>query len=345
MYNFINDYSEGAHENIMNALIKTNMEQSVGYGEDSYCSMAKKLIQKELCHKRPIHFMVAGTQTNLTVISHILRPYEGAISPITGHINVHESGAIEATGHKVLTVPSDDGKITAQQVADVMTEHLNNPTMVHMVRPGMVYISLPTEIGTIYSKDELSKIYKTCKEYDIPLFIDGARLGCALSASKNDLTLKDLAELCDIFYIGGTKMGALFGEALVINNPKYEKNFLYMQKQKGALLAKGRLLGIQFGELFKDGLYYKLGKHAVNMAQKIQDRLIENNYKLKILSDTNQLFPIFENSVLEALEKEFAFELWEKVDENYSVVRICTSWATDEVQVEKIINMLKGLKK
>ncbi|MEG2144329.1 MAG: aminotransferase class I/II-fold pyridoxal phosphate-dependent enzyme, partial [Oscillospiraceae bacterium] len=299
---------------------------------------------KELGHKRAVHFMVAGTQTNLTVISHVLRPYEGAIAPITGHINVHESGAIEATGHKVLTVPTDNGKLTAGQVTEVMEEHLNNPTMIHMVRPGMVYISLPTEIGTIYSKNELSAIYDACKKYKIPLFIDGARLGCALSAPKNDLTLKDLAELCDIFYIGGTKMGALFGEALVINNPKYDENFQYMQKQKGALLAKGRLLGIQFEQLFTDRLYYKLGEHAVSMAQKIQNCLIENDYKLKITSDTNQLFPIFEDKALAALEKEFTFEFWEKADRNHSTVRICTSWATEEAQVEKICSMLTELK-
>ncbi|MEG1971567.1 MAG: aminotransferase class I/II-fold pyridoxal phosphate-dependent enzyme [Oscillospiraceae bacterium] len=344
MYNFINDYSEGAHENIINALIKTNREQTVGYCEDEYCAKAAKLIQKELGHKRAVHFMVAGTQTNLTVISHVLRPYEGAIAPITGHINVHESGAIEATGHKVLTVPTDNGKLTAGQVTEVMEEHLNNPTMIHMVRPGMVYISLPTEIGTIYSKNELSAIYDACKKYKIPLFIDGARLGCALSAPKNDLTLKDLAELCDIFYIGGTKMGALFGEALVINNPKYDENFQYMQKQKGALLAKGRLLGIQFEQLFTDRLYYKLGEHAVSMAQKIQNCLIENDYKLKITSDTNQLFPIFEDKALAALEKEFTFEFWEKADRNHSTVRICTSWATEEAQVEKICSMLTELK-
>lgn len=345
MYNFINDYSEGAHESIIEELVKTNRMQTIGYGEDEICEKARNLIKNELEKDSAIHFMLGGTQTNLTVISHILKPYEGVISASSGHINVHESGAIEATGHKILSLLTENGKLTAQQVIDTMEEHLNSPTMVHMVRPGMVYISQPTEWGTLYKKQELSEIYSACKKYNIPLYIDGARLGCALASPENDINLKDLATLTDIFYIGGTKMGALFGEALVINNPIFNENFLYMQKQKGGLLAKGRLLGIQFEKLFTDNLYLKLASHAIKTAQNIQSALIQNGYSLSIISPTNQIFPIFEDSVLEKLSQNFTFEFLEKISETHSSVRICTSWATDENEVQKLIKELQKLAK
>ena len=319
------------------------MEQTVGYGEDDYCSQAKKKIQKELKSDSIVEFLVAGTQTNMTVISHLLKPYEGVLGVSTAHVNVHESGAIESTGHKVLTVPSKDGKLTAKDVETVMEEHLNNPTMMHMVRPGMVYISNATELGTVYKKKELNDLYNTCKKYKLPLYIDGARLGCALASKESDISFSDLSNLCDIFYIGGTKMGAMFGEAVVFNDKSLAENFLYMKKQKGGLLAKGRLLGIQFSCLFEDNLYFKLAFHAVSQAQKIKKALISNGIPLFVDSSTNQIFPIFTKNQLAELNKHFNFEFWEKVDENSCAVRICTSWATDENQVDKLISLLSKI--
>ncbi len=340
MYSFINDYSEGAHERIVEALVRTNREQSCGYGLDLHCENARRLIQGELGRDSDIHFLVGGTQTNFTVISALLRPHQGVVSADTGHINVHESGAVEATGHKVLTIKAENGKITAAQVEKMLSDHYADENSEHTVQPGMVYISHPTELGTTYTKKELTALHDICAEYKIPLFLDGARLGCALAAEGADITLKDLAELTDIFYIGGTKMGAMFGEAVVINNKSLGKDFRCILKQHGGMMAKGRMLGIQFEELFNEGLYLKLAKHAVSMAQKIKKTMEEKGYKFAVNSPTNQIFPIMPKAKLEEIKDEFAVGFWEKYDEENDVVRICTSWAADEEMINRFLEKL-----
>lgn len=343
MYRFINDYSEGCHSSILKALQETNMLQTVGYGEDEYCAEAKKKIQKALKSDSIVEFLVSGTQTNFTVISHILKPYEGILGVDTCHPEQHETGAVEATGHKVITVPNVNGKLTPSAVEKTLKEHLESPIMIHTVKPGLVYISNATELGTVYTKKELTELHEVCKKYNVPLYIDGARLGCAMVSQECDYEFSDLADLCDVFYIGGTKMGALFGEAVVFNDKKLAENFLYMKKQRGGLLAKGRLLGIQFSCLFEDDLYFKLASHAVNEAQRIQNALIENNIPLLVKSSTNQIFPILTYKQQEFLAKEFEFELWEPIDDEKSSVRFCTSWATDEKQVDKLIEMFRHI--
>lgn len=341
MYHFVNDYSEGACEEIIEAFVKTNREQTCGYGLDEYCEKARKLIQKKLNHDSDIHFLVGGTQTNFTAITALLRPHQGVIAPETGHVNTHESGAIEATGHKVLVAPSEDGKLTAEMVKQVLVSHYSDENAEHIAQPGMVYISNPTESGTIYKKQELEELSEVCKSYDIPLYVDGARLGCALVAEGNDLTLEDLAKLTDVFYIGGTKMGALFGEALVINNPKYQKDFRYIQKQRGAMLAKGRLLGIQFSELFRETLYFDLARHANAMAQKLEKGIASLGYSFLVDSPTNQIFPIFPKKLIEKIEEDFAVAFWEPYDETKDVIRLCTCWATKETMVDAFLEALK----
>lgn len=340
MYSFINDYSEGAHEKIIEALVSTNREQNCGYGLDKHCENARHLIQKEIGRKSDIHFLVGGTQANFTVISALLRPHQGVISADTGHINVHESGAIEATGHKVLAIKTNNGKITAQQAEKMLDAHYGDESFEHTVQPGMVYISHPTELGTIYTKAELTALSETCAKYKIPLFLDGARLGCALTAEGTDVTLKDIAELTDVFYIGGTKMGALFGEAVVINSKELGKDFRYILKQHGGMLAKGRLLGIQFEELFKDGLYFKLAEHAVKTAQKIRKTMEAKGYKFAADSPTNQIFPIMPKTKLKEIENDFSVEFKEKYDEENDIVRVCTSWATDEKEAEHFLRKI-----
>ena len=338
MYSFANDYSEGTHESILKALVDTNLKQSSGYGLDEYSEKARDILKNVLKNdKIDIHFIPGGTQANLISISSFLRQHEAAIAADTSHIATHETGAIEATGHKVITIRSDDGKLTVEKIEKVLKIHSDE----HMVKPRLVYISNSTEIGTIYKKQELIELYSYCKENDLILYIDGARMGSAITCKENDLNLSDLVNLCDAFYIGATKNGALFGEALVICNDSLKKDFRYNIKQKGALLAKGRLLGLQFIELFKDDLYFKLASHANEMAALIQDALIENNYKLFINSPTNQVFPILENSTLEKLSEKYSFTIWEEIDENHTVVRICTSWATDKEKVLQLINDLK----
>lgn len=340
MYSFINDYSEGAHEKIIEAMVRTNREQTCGYGLDPHCENARHLIQQAIGRKSDIHFLVGGTQANFTVISALLRPHQGVISADTGHINVHESGAVEATGHKVLTIKACDGKITAEQVEKMLTAHYADESYEHIVQPGMVYISHPTELGTIYTKAELTALRDTCAKNKIPLFLDGARLGCALAAEGTDVTLKDIAELTDIFYIGGTKMGAMFGEAVVINNSELGKDFRYILKQHGGMMAKGRLLGIQFEELFKDGLYTELAKHAIKCAEKIKKAMKEKGYKFAVNSPTNQIFPVIPKTKLQEIKDEFAVGFWEKYDEENDVVRICTSWASDEKEIELFLEKI-----
>lgn len=342
MYCFNSDYTEGAHEKILKALSDTNMVQTVGYGEDEYCEAARKAI-KRACNRDDIYvqFLVGGTQTNLTVISAALRPHQGVIAAHSGHISVHETGAIEATGHKVLTVFSEDGKLTAKQVEDYVDAHYNDATHEHMPQPKMVYISNPTELGTIYSKAELEALRKVCDKKDLYLFLDGARLGYGLAAKENDLDLETLCRCCDVFYIGGTKVGALFGEAVVITENKLKEDFRYIMKQHGALLAKGRLLGIQFLTLFADDLYGEISRHAINMADKLRSGLTALGVAFLVDSPTNQLFPILSDKVLERLGRNYIYSYQERIDESTSAVRFCTSWATNEEAVDCLLNDLK----
>lgn len=340
-YNFMNDYNECAHERILEAIAKANREQDLAYGMDATCERAKKRILEQLCCAHSsVHFLVGGTQTNLTIIAATIKPYQGVVAPVSGHINVHESGAIEATGHKVLSIPSPDGKITAEAVRQSVAAHYSDETAEHMVQPGMVYISQPTEVGTIYHKNELIALHDVCKEYGMPLYVDGARLGCALAAEDADITLADLAKYTSAFSIGGTKMGALFGEALVINNPALNKDFRYLIKQRGGMLAKGRLLGIQFDTLFTDGLYFKIGEHAVREAQRLAAGIQARGYKLFADSPTNQIFPILPKTLLETISKSFGYAFWQNFDAENDVVRFCTSWATPPEQVDALLDMI-----
>lgn len=344
MIRFESDYTEGAHKRIMKRLVETNEEQTPGYGMDEHCEKARAYIKKA-CHAEnaDIHFLVGGTQANTTIIASILRPHQGAVAAITGHIAVHETGAIEATGHKVLTLPSDDGKIQAQQVKELYDAHWNDVTHEHLVQPGLVYISHPTENGTTYSKSELEALSKVCRECGLPLFMDGARLGYGLASKGSDLSLADIASLCDVFYIGGTKVGALMGEAVVIINDALKKDFRYVIKQNGGMLAKGRLLGIQFETLFEDGLYYEISKHAVDMAMMIREAFAEKGFSFRYDSMTNQQFPILPNEVLIKLSEKYSYSYWEKVDASRSAVRFCTSWATKKENVEMLIKDINAL--
>ena len=346
MIYFNSDYLEGAHPSIMKRLAETNMAQSVGYGEDEYCAAAREKI-KAACEApdADVHFLVGGTQTNTTVIASILRPYQGVIAPTTGHINCHETGAIESTGHKVLALPTDNGKITAQQIEEYYLWHHTSPDFEHIVMPGMVYISYPTEGGTIYSKAELTAIYETCQRCGLPLYIDGARLGYGLMSDECDLTLPELASLCDVFYIGGTKVGALFGEAVVVMNPALKKDFRFFMKQRGGMLAKGRLLGIQFDTLFTDDLYLKISRHAIDMAHQIREIFVSAGYPLLFDSPTNQQYPIMPDSELAEIGKNFGYEYWERVDETHSGVRFCASWATTQENVDALREAVSRLKK
>ena len=338
---FQSDYTEGACSEILNRFIETNMEQTPGYGEDEYCMRAAELIKKE-CNapQAKVHFLVGGTQTNMTVIGAALRPYQGVLSAQTGHIHVHETGAVESLGYKVLALPALDGKIKAEQIDEACTLHKNDASFEHMVQPKMVYISQPTELGTLYTKQELEEIRSVCNKHELYLFVDGARLGYGLAAKRNDVTMEVLAQLTDVFYIGGTKVGALFGEAVVIMHPALQKDFRYMIKQKGGMLAKGRLLGVQFETLFEDGLYTKVSEHAIRLADKLRDAFVEKGYSFLVENTTNQIFPIMEDAKLEELKNEFGFCYQQRVDEHRSAVRFCTSWATKEENVDALIAVL-----
>ena len=347
MYSFGNDYSEGAHERILEEMTRTARQQTGCYGIDEYCDAARAAIQQEL--KSPqseIHFLVGGSQTNLIVATMVLRPHQGMVSAQTGHVNVHESGAIEATGHKVLALPCDQqAKLNAKQVDEYIQAHYDDPTAEHMVQPGMVYISNPTENGTIYTKQELTELKAVCEKWKIPLYMDGARLGCALTSHANDLTLADLAKLTDIFYIGGTKMGALFGEALVINDPKWAVDFRSIMKQRGGMLAKGKLLGIQFHQLFQDGLYYELAEYANRLARRLEEGIKALGYSFLVDAPANQIFPILPKKVLEQLSDRYGWSFWCGVDETHDAVRLCTSWATREDMVEAFLADLAACSK
>ena len=344
MIYFNNDYSEGCHEAVLRKLNETNMEQTSGYGTDPYCAQAAQMI-RALCEndKLHVHFLVGGTQTNLTVIDAALRPHQGVLGANTAHVQVHETGAIEATGHKVLSIFSDDGKISADQIDSAVTAHFADEAAEHTVQPKMVYISNPTELGTIYTLAELESISETCHKHGLYLFLDGARLGYGLTAKGNDVTMADLARLCDVFYIGGTKVGALFGEAVVISNPAIADDFRYLIKQHGGMLAKGRLLGLQFATLFTDGLYFDIARHAIAEALRIKAALTAKGIRFLIDSDTNQQFPIFTQVQLETLSKEFLFSVWQQIDAEHTAVRICTSWATKSENVDKLIVAIEGL--
>lgn len=335
MYNFKNDYAEGAHPNILTKLSATNLIQQAGYGEDEYSAAAKAAIRKKISNQNAqIHFVSGGTQANLLVISSILRPHEAVISVNTGHIFVHETGAIEATGHRVITVEGKNGKLSVADLEQVLKEYSLRP---HVVKPRMVYISNSTEIGTIYNKIELSELSQYCKQNELFLFMDGARLGHALMAEGNDLTLKDISTLTDIFYIGGTKNGALLGEAIVFNRKDISPEFDYQLKQKGALLAKGRLLGIQFLELFSSDLYFDLARHANEMASKISNAIHQQGYSFLTLSSTNQIFPILPNELIAKLAKKYEFFEWKAVNSDHTAIRLITSWATSEIDVNAFI--------
>ena len=340
-FSFKNDYSEGCHPRILEAFSKTNLEQQNGYGLDDYSLKAEQLILQKINNQSSKVFLVSGgTQANLIVISAFLKPYESVIAADTGHIFTNESGAIEATGHKIHGVFTNDGKLRVEDLQKVINEHQNFP---HQLKQKLVYISNSTEVGTIYSKKELQDLSAFCRENNLFLFLDGARLGHALTAETNDLVLEDIAKLTDAFYLGGTKNGALIGEAIVINNGKLQEDFGFHLKQKGALLAKGRLLGIQFQELLKDDLYFDLARKANVQAMKIKYALKENGFVFLAETFSNQIFPILGNAQIEELAKNFEFYVWKKIDDEKSAIRIITSWATTDEMVRSFTEKIKNL--
>lgn len=341
MLSFECDYSEGAHEKILRRLAETNMEQLSGYGNDPYCESAKENIRKACeCPDADIHFLVGGTQTNATIIDSMLQKYEGVVAASTGHVSIHEAGAVEYTGHKVLEVMQDCGKISADTLEEYLKSFYSDENHEHMVFPGMVYISHPTEYGTLYSKKELTELSEVCGRYKIPLYLDGARLGYGLVSRNTDVTLPDIAKYCDVFYIGGTKVGALCGEAVVFTKKNTPKHFMTTVKQHGALLAKGRLLGIQFDVLFTDNLYMEMSRNAIDMADLLKEALKEKGYRFYIESPTNQIFIVLENQKMLQLQEMVSFSFWERADENHTVVRFATSWATQKENVERLIELL-----
>ena len=340
---FNSDYLEGCHPEILKRLQEANLEQTQGYGADEYCEKAREVI-RELCSKpdADVHFLVGGTQTNSTVISSALRPYQGVLCAESGHINVHETGAIEHGGHKVLPLPAVDGKVSADSVLAALKTHFDDADREHLVQPGMLYISFPTELGTLYSRDELFALKDLCSQWGLPLFIDGARLGYGLASSSCDVTIQDLAQIADVFYIGGTKQGALFGEAVVITNDALKKDFRYCIKQEGAMLAKGRLLGIQFDTLLRNGLYFSIAAQADALAERIRKAFSDAGFEFFVESHTNQQFPILTPEAAESLSKDFGFELWDRLPDGRQVVRFCTSWATSVEQVDALIARIEG---
>jgi len=339
-YSFFNDYSEGAHPNILDALRETNLNQETGYGEDSLSLQAAELIRNKIGNsKAAVHFVSGGTQANLLILTSMMKPYESVISADTGHINTHEAGAVEATGHKIEAIEVQDGKLKSEPIKELVDLHQDE----HMTKPKVVFISNSTEVGTIYSRGELEELYHLCQKNNLYLYLDGARLGSALCSPSNDLTLTDICSMTDAFYIGGTKNGALLGEAIVITNTKLQEEFRRLIKQKGALLAKGRIMGIQFLELFKDDLYFNLAKQANEMAIMLNQGIGKLGYKFLTDSPTNQIFPILPNSVIEKLKEMYGFYVWSKVDKNNSSIRLVTSWATKKEAIEDFITDLKSL--
>ncbi|KKP38158.1 MAG: threonine aldolase, threonine aldolase [Candidatus Peregrinibacteria bacterium GW2011_GWF2_33_10] len=336
-YSFKNDYAEGAHPKIIQALSHGNLEQEDGYGKDNYCQQAANLIRKIIKNsKADIHFVSGGTQANLIVISAILKPYESVIAASTGHIAVHEAGAIEASGHKINIIESKDGKLTPQNIQTVLAQHQDE----RMVKPKLVFISNSTEIGSIYSQKELQQLSVYCKKNHLLLYLDGARLASALTSLVNDLSLAQLSKLVDVFYIGGTKNGALLGEAIIINNDRLKENFRFNLKQKGALLAKGRILGLQFLTLFQDNLFFELANHANLMAFKLVKAIRKLGYNFLTEPASNQIFPIFPNKLINKLHQKYEFYVWQKIDQKNSAIRLVTSWATKEEAIDKFINTI-----
>ena len=342
MIRFESDYLEGAHPAILERLTATNFEQCPGYSEDIHCDNARKLIQAECGIDAAVHFLVGGTQANTTIIASVLRAHQGVLAADTGHIAVHETGAIEATGHKVLTLPHTNGKISAQQVENYVAAHYADASFEHTVQPGMVYISHPTEYGTLYSKAELTALSKVCRRLGLPLFMDGARLGYGLTSDASDLSLKDIAQLCDVFYIGGTKVGALFGEAVVIPNPTVAKDFRYHIKQHGGMLAKGRLLGIQFEALFETGIYWQIASHANKLAKRIKEAFMNNGFNMAFDSPTNQQFIIVDDAFVNKVQEKFSCSLFERRANGKCVIRFCTSWATPEAAVDELVDFINA---
>lgn len=341
MLNFESDYIQGACTEVLDALVKTNMEPLSGYGSDKYCESArKKILAACRCKTGTVEFAVGGTQTNQLIIDSILKPIEGVVSVKTGHVAMHEAGAIEYTGHKVLEIPSHNGKMNSDELADFIKTFYDDGNHEHMVFPGMVYITFPTEYGTLYSKEELKAISKVCRKNKLPLYIDGARLGYALASKECDLTLSEIAKLCDVFYIGGTKVGALCGEAIVFTRNNEPEHFTNLTKKHGALLAKGRLLGVQFDALFTDNLYEKISRNAIEKADALKAAFKEKGYEFFLDSPTNQQFIILENSKMKELSKKVQFSFWENYDEDHTVVRFATSWATTQEDVDELIKLI-----
>lgn len=341
MLSFENDYNAGAHPLVLKALMDTNLIKEPGYGNDDFCrSAAEKIRAACVCPEAEVYFISGGTQTNQVVISSLLRSYEGVLSAVSGHVNGHEAGAIEYSGHKVLTLPQHQGKIDPAELEDWIKSFYADESHEHMVFPGMVYISHPTEYGTLYSKAELENLSQVCRRYDLPLFLDGARLGYGLMSRETDLRLEDIARLCDVFYIGGTKVGALCGEALVFTHKNAPEHFPTLIKQRGAMLAKGRLLGVQFDALFTDGLYFAIGSHAIEKAERLKEMFRQRGYAFYLDSPTNQQFIVLRNEKAEELRQYVRFTVWEKPDESHTVARFCTSWATTDEELDELEKLI-----
>ena len=341
MLSFESDYTEGAHPEILRRLIETNMIQQPGYGSDMWCESAKERIRDTVGYpEAEVHLLTGGTQTNMIVIDALLGACEGVVSADTGHIQCHEAGAVESCGRKILPLPHDQGKIRADVLLKYLDKFYNDPSYTHMVYPGMVYISHPTEYGTLYSLDELRALSNVCNQFNIPLFMDGARLGYGLMSQGTNVTLKDVADLCDVFYIGGTKVGALCGEAVVFPRREAPKHFFTFIKQHGALLAKGRLLGVQFDTLFTDDLYFRISRHAIEMADRIRDVLAAKGYEFFLPTVTNQIFVVLNAEQLKKLTDSISCSIWEHLDDGRTVIRIATSWATTEENVNTLIDLL-----
>ena len=336
MISFESDYITGAHPDVLKRLAETNLEPQSGYGADRFCQSAKEKICRAIGKEVDVEFLVGGTQTNAVVVSTLLSDSEGVLSAVTGHINGHEAGAVEYTGHKVLPLPQKEGKVFAADVKRYLEDFYADDNHEHMVFPGMVYVSHPTEYGALYTKKELAELSAVCRAYKIPLFMDGARLCYALASKNTDVTLADIAEYTDVFYIGGTKSGALCGEAVVFTQNNKPKRFLNAVKKRGALLAKGRLLGVQFDALFTDDLYFKIGRHAVETAEKMKKIFTENGVPFFISTDTNQQFVVLENGFMKKLKEKVAFGFWEKYDENHTVVRFATTWSTTDADLDAL---------
>lgn len=341
MLPFANDYSRGAHPKVLQALVDSNLDAQPGYGQDDYTKRAAKKIQA-VCHMpdAEVFFISGGTQTNQVVISNLLDDDEGVVAADSGHINFHEAGSIEYTGHKVLTLPGVQGKVTAENLQSYLDDWQADENHGQMVAPGMVYISFATEVGTLYSKQELAKLSQVCRTNGLPLFMDGARLGYALMSPENDLSLADIANYCDVFYIGGTKVGALAGEAVVFTKHNVPKRFTTKIKRQGAMLAKGRLLGVQFDALFTDNLYFKISQHAIDLAMKLKQALKDKGYQFFIDSPTNQQFVVVDNKQLAELKKQVDFSFWEIVDDDHTAIRLVTSWSTTEEELNQLIAIL-----